>query len=73
MYWNLKDINNVTITTLKNLSQINFADILSILPEIYLISMTLIALILIGMANFSPEANNIQKKKKLCQQFINLV
>lgn len=65
MYWNLKDINNVTITTLKNLSQINFADILSILPEIYLISMTLIALILIGMANFSPEANNIQKKEEI--------
>jgi len=47
----------------KNLSQITFADILGILPELYLIIMSLVALIIIGMANFAPISTKIEKKK----------
>lgn len=63
MDWKLNIVNYETINlTIKNISQITFADILSILPEIYLIIMLMIALTIIGMSNFTPASTKIQKK-----------
>jgi uncharacterized membrane protein len=56
IYENTKNI------LIKNLSQITFVDILSILPELYLIIISLVALIVIGMSNFKPASNKIEKK-----------
>lgn len=62
MNWEIKTYETIWIP-IKNLSLINLGDILSILPEIYLISMTLVALVLIGTSNFVPASNSIQKKE----------
>jgi uncharacterized membrane protein len=55
-------IENTKNILIKNISQITFADILSILPELYLIIMSLVALIVIGMSNFTPASNKMEKK-----------
>lgn len=55
-------LENTTVSWMKNLSQITFADILGILPELYLIIMSLMALIIIGKANFTPASNKLEKK-----------
>lgn len=55
----------IKLNLIKNISKITFTDLLAILPEIYLIIMCLIALILIGMANFKPISNKLQKKLEI--------
>jgi len=55
-------IENTKNIWIKNISEITFSDVLAILPEIYLVTMSLIALIVIGMANFTPASNKMEKK-----------
>ena len=43
-------------------SGVNWVDMLSVLPESYLLSMLLIALVLVGMSNFGSTTTNVVKK-----------
>lgn len=62
MWTIINKIENFKQCELRNLSQWKFGDIWEILPETYLIVMSLVALVTIGMANFKPVANKIEKK-----------
>lgn len=52
-----KLLNKIT-----NLSQLSWGDVLSILPEIYLLIIILVALVLVGTSNFVPVSNEVEKK-----------
>lgn len=67
-------INLIKITEnllIKNISEINFADILALLPEIYLVLMSLLALMIIGYANFKPGSTKIEKKMTIMPTLYN--
>ena len=51
---------------------ISWADFLSISPEIYLSLIIIIALTIVGTANFAPQANTIGQKKEVTWSLYNL-
>lgn len=57
--------SNQILNKVTNLSQLCWGDVLSILPETYLLIMILIALVLVGTSNFVPASNEVEKKKNV--------
>lgn len=64
--------SNQILNKVTNLSQLCWGDVLSILPETYLLIMILIALVLVGTSNFVPASNEVEKKKKCHASLISI-
>ena len=68
----LKTINlNSILTKCSVLQTISFSDFVSIIPEIYLSILILVALIIVGTANFTPAAMLVTQKKKITLSLYN--